>query len=156
MLEVQEPSDWVVQPERFCAGTQLTEKDMWGPLDPETGLRCFDYSSAGGVGEILSRVKIAPVNGWSQPGARYDRIIGPRQTDCFAVGRLTVESSASVELDRRHHIGIATSGTGRVIIDRKTYLVSAGDSFLIPWDAGRMECQSDSGALTIVVVSSPA
>ncbi|MBA3846832.1 MAG: class I mannose-6-phosphate isomerase, partial [Planctomycetes bacterium] len=43
MLEVQEPSDWVVQVERHCAGTRLSDQDMWGPLEPDVGLACFDY-----------------------------------------------------------------------------------------------------------------
>ncbi len=49
MVETQEPSDWVIQPERFCADTRLSDADMWGPLTPEQGLGVFDYTGGGGT-----------------------------------------------------------------------------------------------------------
>ena len=43
MLEVQEPSDWVIQPENYCADIKLSNADMWGNLQPDEGLEVFSY-----------------------------------------------------------------------------------------------------------------
>ena len=54
LLEVQEPTDWVVQPEQFLGDTELSYQEMYGPLDVETALDCFDYESSGTIDEIIS------------------------------------------------------------------------------------------------------
>ena len=59
MLEVQEPSDWVIQPEQKCSDLELSHEDMWGPLTPEMGMEIFDYT--GYTKEDLM-LKVSPSN----------------------------------------------------------------------------------------------
>ena len=44
LLEVQEPTDFTIQPERWCGDYHLSDKQMYLDLDKETALKVFDYS----------------------------------------------------------------------------------------------------------------
>lgn len=46
LLEIMEPTDFVVQPEKFCGAQELTMSDRFGKLTPEDALEIFDYSSS--------------------------------------------------------------------------------------------------------------
>jgi mannose-6-phosphate isomerase len=47
ILEVQEPTDFTIQPERWCNGYRLSDKEMYLGLDREVVLSCFDLEQAG-------------------------------------------------------------------------------------------------------------
>ncbi len=50
----------MVQPERYCAGTKLSDTDRWGPIDPETALRCFRYDGES-LEDVRERLQKHPV-----------------------------------------------------------------------------------------------
>ena len=43
MVEVQEPTDLVCQPERYCGDQRLSDMDMWQGLDHDVALDMFHY-----------------------------------------------------------------------------------------------------------------
>jgi mannose-6-phosphate isomerase len=138
MLEVQEPTDWVVQPERFIGDTELSFKDMWGPLDVETGLDCFDYSSCGSAEEILCRVSLTSCM-VRDNSCRVESLVGRETTDCFSVRRMTFTSSerCTPTLDSPWHIGIVTEGAGALVTDNgATFGLRPGMTYFWPASAG--------------------
>ena len=47
ILEVQEPTDFTIQPERWCDRYRLSDQEMYLGLDKEVALSCFDLQQAG-------------------------------------------------------------------------------------------------------------
>jgi mannose-6-phosphate isomerase len=131
MLEVQEPSDWVVQPEKVCAGTQLADSDMWGPLDPKIAMECFDYR--GGTKEaMLERLMMHPSTLQQRENALLERIIGPKTTDCFIVDRLTIDSGTTFALTTAaQYIAIVTAGHGEIMTATDTDHIKRGNCFFV-------------------------
>ena len=127
MLEVQEPTDWVVQPERFCAGTELSDADMWGPLNPDTGMDCFDYRGESKE-KMLDRLLMRPKILQQTDGASLENIIGPETTDCFIVEKLTIQPNSKFTYESSgQHLGIVTAGRGSLGTD----VIKQGDRFFI-------------------------
>ena len=138
MLEVQEPSDWVVQPERYCAGTRLSDRDMWGPLDPETALTCFRYEGES-MEEVRGRLQKQPVLVNSTEGGSLSRIIGPETTDCFGVDRLQVTDKFTLEPSAPYYLVVVTSGKGKVASGGGVAGIRQGDVFFVPNGARRLQ-----------------
>lgn len=47
ILEVQEPTDFTIQPEAWCGAYHLDARERFLGLSPDTALDCFDYSMYG-------------------------------------------------------------------------------------------------------------
>ena len=138
ILEVQEPSDWVVQPERFCAGTELTDANMWGPLDPETGLDCFDYRGEE-LDAISERLLLQPAVTQKTDGGTLESVIGPAVTDCFCVDRLTATGEFPYHADPLScRIGIVTCGAGEIAIGQERFPLKQGVVFFLPYQLAEM------------------
>ncbi|MBQ3038355.1 MAG: class I mannose-6-phosphate isomerase, partial [Clostridia bacterium] len=46
ILEVQEPTDFTVQPERWCGDYKLSDYQMYLGLDKEVSMKCFDFKTS--------------------------------------------------------------------------------------------------------------
>ena len=138
LLEVQEPSDWVVQPERFCAGTELSDSDMWGPLDPQTALTCFRYVGES-VGQIRERLQKQPVAVQNAEGGSLSRLIGPETTSCFGVDLLQVTSEFVLEHPAPYYLVVITSGAGEAAWEGGQAQVGKGDVFFVPHGVRRLQ-----------------
>ncbi len=155
LLEVQEPTDWVVQPERFVGRTELSESDMWGPLAPEVGLDCFDYGAADTVDAMLDRLRLrlTPVHGAS--GGAVERLVGPGVTDCFHVDRLTVEGEMEYAPDAPFHISVVTEGRGDVEAAGSSSPVRRGDALFLAHSVGRVRYRAGGGPLRLFIITVP-
>ena len=58
ILEVQEPTDFTIQPERWCDRYQLSDQEMYLGLNKEVALSCFDLQQAGP--SVLARGRKLP------------------------------------------------------------------------------------------------
>lgn len=153
ILEVQEPSDWVVQPEERCADTQLTPADMWGPLTPQLGLACFNY-----LGETLEAVmqrcrKVAtPLN--ATTGGTLSQLIGPDTTDCFAVHQLTVTGEYALTDFRPCYLAVVADGEGTLEWgDGASRHLRCGDVFLVPYGVSSIRLRAQTERLSLYLCS---
>ncbi len=129
LLEVQEPTDLVIQPERQIEKITLTEQQMWAGLEHDTAFSCFDYCGQTPE-ELLVRLKLCPKLSLCGKSSRLESLIGSVHTDCFTVDRLTVQGEHDLELDAPWYLGIVTSGQGMVCgIDEQP--LRRGDSFFV-------------------------
>ena len=153
MLEVQEPTDWVVQPERKVGDFELSDADMWGPLAPEVGLECFDFNGGATAREILGRVRLSPriLREWD--GARLERIVGSDTTDCFCVDRLTVRSELDFAPRFSCHIAVVTAGEGRMIAAASTHAIRQGDVFFVPHSVRQLRYETSHPPLTVYAIA---
>jgi mannose-6-phosphate isomerase len=153
LLEVQEPTDWVVQPERFVGHTELSDSDMWGPLEPEIGLDCFDYDGAGEVDDVLDRVRLRGETLLETPGGTVERLVGPDVTDCFRVDRLTVEGEMDYAPDAPYHTAIVTDGAGQILTDAGAMPVKRGDTLFLPNAVRSVRYEAGAERLQLFVIT---
>ena len=131
MIEVQEPTDWVVQPERWVGDVRLDDRMMWGPLDPEVALECFDYTGRP-LDETLARVRCEPTLIEETEGYEFKEAIGPQHTDCFGVQLLTVDARCEFQANAAFWLGIVTLGGGELAWEGGVRVVQRGSVFLVP------------------------
>ncbi|HEX2948080.1 MAG TPA: mannose-6-phosphate isomerase [Armatimonadota bacterium] len=153
MLEVQEPSDWVVQPERYCADTELTPEDMWGPLEPNIGLACFEYNGQS-VAKTLTRCRRSATPVRIESGGQLDAVIGPETTPCFSIHRLHVTDSFTLRKFAPYYLAVVTKGCGTITWSTGESIdIQQGDVFFEPYSISEMEYCMKNDSLDIILCS---
>ncbi len=155
MLEVQEPSDWVVQPEAYCAGFALSPNDMWGPITPTVALDCFDYTGETEE-QVLARTLLQPNCSLATDGGRVETIVGPMATDCFSVELLTVATTLTIPCATPYHIEIVTAGAGTLCYGEQSVAVKRGEVFFIPHGVAEIHYTATKAPLIIYRCSGAA
>jgi mannose-6-phosphate isomerase len=143
ILEVQEPTDFTIQPEAWCGDYHLNDYERFLGLDRNTALECFDYSPHGKAAAELSAKKPAVVK--AGKGLVTESLIGPGDTDCFAINRHRLQNSGLAGLTAPA-IYIVTEGEGALAgPDGSTHPLKKGDYFLLPaCISGKYDAKSDS------------
>ncbi len=142
LLEVQEPTDLVIQPEKQIGEVTLSEKQMWGELDHDTAFSCFDYEGMSAE-KLLDKLRIQAQIKKQYPNAVLESIIGPEHTDCFQVNKITVTGEFEFDCQLPWHLGIVTAGSGTVTA-KAEFPIKRGDSFFISNRIKKLEYCSDS------------
>ena len=124
LLEVQEPSDFTIQPERWCGDYKLSDHEMYLGIDKETALECFDVDKK-------FPAPIEPVVISEEDGTEYLSLIDERMTTSFVVRKIGL-SGGSFTLDKGAAIYVVTEGEGKVSGDGYIKDVKKGDYFLVP------------------------
>lgn len=127
LLEVQEPTDFTIQPERWCGEYKLSDKEMYLGLDREKALECFDISKR-------YPAPLTPKTLKDENGVKYEAIIDESITKSFAVRSVTL-SGGSFELGRGAAVYVVTEGSGAIIGDGYKTDIKKGDYFLMPESA---------------------
>jgi mannose-6-phosphate isomerase len=142
MLEVQEPSDWVIQPEHYCVDIKLSHSDMWGILQPEQGLEVFDYT---GLTQKKLAEKTDPSNRVLQQSAnlKITELIGPEQTNAFSLWKVLVHGKAQIPTPSEFAILVVEKGSGTIEWTGGSKPVKQSDYFLKPSDLKEMEISSN-------------
>jgi mannose-6-phosphate isomerase len=136
MLEVQEPSDLVVQPERYCADVRLTDEEMWSLLPPEQAIDVFDFTAqteAELLGRTFARHKVIA----ESAELEVCEVIGRSFTDAFGLWKATVRGSGRIELPSAFAIIVVEEGSGMIRWAGGERNIKRGDYFLqpaaLPW-----------------------
>lgn len=155
MIEVQEPTDLVINTEYTVGEIRRTEAQCMMGLDFDLGMQCFDYRAAGT--EHVRRCTLAPRVISEHGGGREECLIGPEDTPCFAVGRLAV-TGAVPDRDRgRCYVGIVTGGTGWIEGPDAPIALEAGTTFFVPAASEHAGYRAaPDGPLTVVKCFPPA
>ena len=153
LLEVQEPTDWVVQPEHFVGSTELSHTDMWGPLTPDVGFECFDYEGAASREQILSRLRLVANPVQKTDGGLVENLIGPHVTDCFRVDRLTVTDEVTYMPDAPFQVAVITEGTGYIDTGDEPQQVHRGDTVFLSNSVNSVSYRTESVPLGLFVIT---
>lgn len=154
MIETQEPSDWVIQPERFCADTELSETDMWGPLSTEEGLDVFEYEGLSEA-DLLRRVKMDPMILNRSDEGYCAEAIGSQHTDAFGLWHVEVVGRMQLELPRPFALVVCVAGEGVMSWANGSCEIQAGQYFLQPYGVPWIEYRAH-GRLSLLVCLPPA
>ena len=144
ILEIQEPTDFTVQPERWCGDYRLSDKEMFLGLSPEDAISCFDIGSA--RGGLLSPEIICITD-----GVKIESLINESHTPCFAVNRITL-NNAEYLLNIKDSYGVYAVTQGKGYITGENYLrdISEGEYFFMPYSAMNKYKIRTDGKLQIV------
>ncbi|HOJ35580.1 MAG TPA: class I mannose-6-phosphate isomerase [Clostridiales bacterium] len=142
ILEIQEPTDFTIQPEAWCADYKLNDYEKYLGLNPDDALECFDFSVYGDAAVALG--KKAPKIIKEDGGVVSEQLIGREDTPCFAVKRHTVTNGTFRELSAPA-VYVVTDGEGEIKGEDYSKPIKKGDYFLLPKAAeGRFEIASNS------------
>ena len=149
MVEVMEPSDLVIVPERNCCGVELSEAQRFAGLSPETALGLFDYTprTPEQVRELCTPRRQTLAR--TETGLLESLIPHEAVSGYFAVERLTFTGSWQLDLTRRSfRIGVVTKGE----LALGDLRLKRGDSFFLPHCLE--ECRL-TGAATVMFILPP-
>jgi mannose-6-phosphate isomerase len=143
ILEVQEPTDFTIQPERWCDTYRLSEQEMYLGLEPETAMQVFDLGLAGRI--AAERWKKTPVPVENAEGYVKEAMITYSDTPCFAVNAHTLQSGASCRIKgaavfvvTEGEGSLHTTGSGSPHVDK----CKKGDYFFLPHAAGEVRVEA--------------
>lgn len=144
MLEVQEPSDWVIQPEYYCADIKLNDNDMWGPLTPEKGLQVFEYKGYS-RNDLLKRVAPSGRVLESTGNLNMVELIGPVHTSAFSLLKASITGTSMVHLPTEFAIVVVEKGAGSINWKGGMKRIKQSDYFLIPASLKEFNFETDGG-----------
>lgn len=124
LLEVQEPTDFTIQPENTCGDYVLSDNEKYLGLDPDIAFDCFDME-LDSLEKTLKAAKCEPVK-----VGNIEKLITHEKTPCFAVNRYNVNGE-KVSLPCPS-VYVVTDGTGKVICEDFVRDVRIGDYFFAP------------------------
>jgi mannose-6-phosphate isomerase len=130
ILEVQEPTDFTIQPERWCDRYRLSDQEMYLGLDKEIALSCFDLQKAGP--SVLAMGRKLPQTAGKNNGCKKEVLISFSDTPCFAVNRYTVNTSCIL---RNLAVYVVTKGEGELTSAAGRSLLKKGMYFFVPYAA---------------------
>jgi len=138
MIEVMEPSDWVVRCEFEREGIVVPPAGRYMGRDLDFCLDIFDYRSAS-VEEIRAQCCLAPRPLPSCAGGSREELVGPDQTDCFRVQRLHARGPIEVPEAGGMRLLVVTAGRGRLEGGGRSLVLQPGARALVP--AGSANCR---------------
>lgn len=127
LLEVQEPTDFTIQPERWCGDYKLSDKEMYLGIDKKTSLKCFDM-------EKSFPAPLTPEVIKDDGGLKYESLIDSRMTDSFKVRRISLDGG-EFTLDKGAAVYVVTNGNGKIFGGEYTKEINKGGYFFIPESA---------------------
>jgi mannose-6-phosphate isomerase len=130
ILEIQEPTDFTIQPEAWCGDYKLSEYEKYLGLDKKTALQCFDYSMFGD--RAISAGRKTPKMISKTDTITNELLIGPKDTLCFSLNRYRLHNDHLV-LPNAPAVYIVTEGYGYIEKPGYSHKIQKGDYFFLPF-----------------------
>lgn len=140
LLEVQEPTDFTIQPERWCGEYKLSDREMYLGLSRENALECFDI-------EKKYPAPLTPKTLFNENGVKYEAIIDDSITTSFSVRCIAISGGQFV-LNKGAAVYVVTEGDGLISGENYTRQIKKGDYFLMP-DAAKDKYVLSGNNITI-------
>ena len=127
MIELQEPSDLMVIPERVTpSGVTLADAKLHGGLGFDGMFDVFNYE---GLSEDETRERY-----FRHPERKENQtvpIVDASLTDKFSMSRIRVSGRARTDLSDSYAVAVVTEGNGTVLSDGKQIPLKKGDNFFV-------------------------
>lgn len=126
ILEVQEPTDFTIQPEHWCDEYELNDQEMYIGLSKDDAIGCFDFGKA-------PNTKLVPKVCRDTDGVKIENVITPDDTDCFIINRITVKGGECIlNVNDSYGVYIVTDGCGTLCGDGYSKEIKKGEYFFMP------------------------
>jgi len=133
MVEIMEPSDWVVIPEIECCGVSLNEKQRFMGISPKTAVGMFDFTLLTPE-EIRARFSPVPKLIRETSEGCLRTLISSENCELFSAYGLSVDGNWELENPGSSGIGIVTEGT----LDFDGIRLRAGEIFFLPYELKKL------------------
>jgi mannose-6-phosphate isomerase len=152
ILEVQEPTDFTIQPERWCGDYKLSDNEMYLGLNKETALSVFDYSY--NLDRVMNECKKTPTIVYENDGCKKECLISKNDTPCFGVERYVINGGETEKL-LGPCVYVVTEGCGTLIGNDYEKEIKKGDYFFMPYSCNdKLTVKSDK-SLTLAACLPP-
>ena len=131
MVEIMEPTDFVVRCEFQRGEYILPESARFMNLGLEQALDMFDYTSYP-IEEVKKRFRPIQRVIKEQKGGREMELITSRDTHCFRANRLEVWGKFEAKNPENFCIGIVVNGKGRLMYEDGFIEMTRGKKFFLP------------------------
>ncbi len=149
ILEVQEPTDFTIQPERWCGDYKLSDNEMYLSLSKETALSIFDYSY--NLERVENECKKTPEIISEGDGCIKECLIGKNDTPCFGVERYKLKNGETEAL-LGTRIYVVTDGEGVLSGEGYEKQIKKGDYFFMPYSCNeKFTVKADSLTLAACI-----
>ena len=149
ILEVQEPTDFTIQPERWCGDYKLSDHQMYLTLDKETALTVFDYSY--NLDRVEKECRKTPEIIYENNGCIKESLISKKDTPCFSVERYII-NNGETELLSAPCIYVVTEGKGNLTGENYCKEIKKGDYFFMPYSCNnKIKVQAESLTLAACI-----
>ena len=146
ILEVQEPTDFTIQPERWCGDYHIGYEEEYIGLSKEVALDCFDYSLV--KDKALLSAKIKPIVEYDDGKLKKESLISYDVTSCFAENRYTLSHGGKLIPDYGPSVWICLSGNGVIKGENYSREIKKGEYFFLPYAAqGKFVIETDKEAV---------
>lgn len=152
ILEVQEPTDFTIQPEHWCGDYHLSYNEMYIGLEKSTALSVFDYSY--NLERVEKECKKTPLTVYEQRGCKKEILIGKNDTPCFGVERYILNGGTTAPLDGPC-VYVVTDGNGKLQSNGYERLLKKGDYFFMPHSCHGKYTVSSEQTLTLAACIPP-
>lgn len=152
ILEVQEPTDFTIQPERWCGDYKLSDNEMYLGLKKETALGVFDYSY--NLEKVLKKCKKTPSIIYENYGCKKECLISKNDTPCFSVERYIV-SNGETETLLAPCVYVVTEGCGVLSGEGYEKDLKKGDYFFMPYSCKGKYTVKSTQAITVAACIPP-
>lgn len=129
VLEVMEPSDWVVRCEFELNGIPVPPEARFMGINPNLALQIFDHTNYS-VPAARKNFRITPRLGVAGAGFTSEVLIDENDTSCFRIERWCVTGSAQLPTSDRFSLWIVVGGVGHAGIASSVLPLHRGEKFL--------------------------
>ncbi|MBN2092566.1 class I mannose-6-phosphate isomerase [candidate division KSB1 bacterium] len=152
MIEIMEPTDFVVRLEFERGGYVLPESARFMGRDIDFALEMMDFNPVS-IDTIKANYFCYPKLVEQQANNFEYALIGPEKTPCFAVNKLEIQSNFIKKVNS-FYVGIVTDGKGTIKSGTERTKIQFGEKFFIPFKTKEIEFVADE-KLTVILAFSP-
>ena len=127
LLEIQEPTDFTIQPERFCGDYRLSDNEMYLGLSRSKALECFDLNKSYNAPLILKTIS-------HTDSCLYQIAVDEHITTSFNINIVNL-FDGEFEFKIGAAVYVILEGNGIIQGNNYHRAVKRGDYFLLPYCA---------------------
>ncbi len=132
IMEIMEPSDWVVQPEALCGDRRLSLGDRFGKVEPKAALGVFHFKGDG-VKDAWEKAKLEPKKLEAGKGHSLFLLIDREEIGFFGAMKLELEGEWSWNgHGAPFGVGVVVKGSCDVLSGGAALRLKQGDSVFVP------------------------
>ena len=148
IIEVQEPTDFTIQPERWCGDYHISYNEEYIGLDKDVALDAINYDIYGDAAKAYA--KVSPKTVVDTDKYKKEVLIGYDDTPCFAEVRHTVQNGGSFVMSYAPSVYICLEGNAKIVGENYKKDIKRGDYFYLPYVAeGKYSIVSDTKAVLV-------
>jgi len=148
IVEVQEPTDFTIQPERWCNDYHISYEEEYIGLDKNTALSAINYDIYGDTAKAYA--KVTPKVVVDTPTYKKEVMISYDDTPCFAENRHMIKNGGSFVMDFAPSVFICLDGNAVITGENYIKEIKKGDYFYLPFVAENKFIISTDNNATII------